>query len=276
MSTISFHTDAKDIAVHSARLLRLTQNALPTALRNTLNATALDVKQRTMPQSSKRTFVEREPNFLKANSRVDFAKGTSLSNMASVVGIASLKKKPVKRKDLAVEDMEKQEVGGSIKRSLKALTGARTGGNDARRILRKFSIKNIDDNQSHGKVGAIDPRKSTSTKTSKGRRTAKGKFIRGAMQAVKAGHRLVLGVKNNKNGRRMMYYVKSFKRIQGNKAQKTRDKTEIKIVPLYSVKKGDKSHVKSTRFFLKASEQSGNTMKSSFFINAEKMIRKYS
>ena len=267
MSIISFHTDAKDVAVHTARLSRLTENALPTALRNTLNATALDVKQRTMPASSKRTFVEREPNFLKANSRVDFAKGSSLSNMYSVVGIASLKNKPVARKDMAVEDMDEQEIGGSIKRSLKPLRGARTGGNNNKRILRKFSIKNIDSNQSNGKVGAIDPNIPISGKRSS-LVSKKGRFIRGAMQAVKRGHRLVLGAEKNNNGRRIMYYVKSAKKEGKN--------TRLKIVPLYTVKKGDKSHVNSTRFFLKASEQSGNRMNMNFFINADKMIRKYS
>lgn len=111
-----------DAAVKFTNTLeKMHRSALPLAIRGTLNATAFDVKQNTMPSKAAETFIQRAPNFFKANSKVDMAKGWNVDAMEAVVGFVP--------RSQAVEDLEQQEYGGTIEgRSFIPMDTARTGG----------------------------------------------------------------------------------------------------------------------------------------------------
>jgi hypothetical protein len=115
-----------DAAVkHTNTLEKMHRSALPNAIRATLNGTAFDVKKNTMPDEAAQQFTQRNPNFFKANSRVEMAKGFDVNNMKSVVGFIA--------KDQAVEDLEQQEYGGTIEsRSFIPMDTARMGGNNSK------------------------------------------------------------------------------------------------------------------------------------------------
>jgi hypothetical protein len=79
-----------------------------------LNKAAFDVKQNTMLKSAEASFVKRQPNFFKANSRVEMASGWDLDKMQATVGFNSSGLKGGSNNH-AVEDLEQQERGGTIK-----------------------------------------------------------------------------------------------------------------------------------------------------------------
>jgi hypothetical protein len=133
-----FNINNKAAVKHTNTLEKLHRSALPLAIRNTLNSVAFDVKKTTMPQEAARTFTQRNPNFFKATSRVEMAKGWNAEAMQSVVGFVG--------NSQAVEDLEQQEYGGVIEgRSFIPLDPARTGGpaSKVRPSNRISRIKNI-------------------------------------------------------------------------------------------------------------------------------------
>src|SRR5687767_16018423 len=91
---LNINSDA--VVKHTNTLEKMHRSAMPLAIRNTLNSVAFDVKKNTMPASAEREFVTRAPNFFKANSRVEMARGWNVDSMQSVVGFIP--------KDQAVED----------------------------------------------------------------------------------------------------------------------------------------------------------------------------
>lgn len=117
---MQLNINSNEVVRHTNTLEKLHRSALPLAVRNTLNTVAFDVKKNTMPASAERAFVTRAPNFFKANSRVEMARGWDVNSMQSVVGFIP--------KDQAVEDLEAQEYGGVIEgRSFIPMDQARMG-----------------------------------------------------------------------------------------------------------------------------------------------------
>lgn len=113
--------DATAVIEHTATLEKLHRSALPLAIRNTLTSVAFDVKKTTMPAEAEKAFTVRAPNFFKAKSRVDMARGWDIGSMQSVVGFTG--------SDQAVQDLEQQEYGGTIEsRSFIPLDVSRTSG----------------------------------------------------------------------------------------------------------------------------------------------------
>lgn len=157
-----------EVVKHTNRLEKMHRSALPLAIRNTLNSVAFDVKKSTMPASAEREFVTRAPNFFKANSRVQMAKGWNVDSMQSIVGFVP--------KDQAVEDLEQQEYGGTIEaRSFIPMDQARAGG-PAAKVRPSNRLSRI------GKV--------VNANTMEGK-TPQAKFLNAARKAGKGG--FVLG-----------------------------------------------------------------------------------
>ena len=77
------------VVSYTNTLEKLHKSAFPVAIRETLNSAAFDVKKNTMPLSAKKSFIERQPTFFKANSKVDKATGFNTSTMKSTVGFFS-------------------------------------------------------------------------------------------------------------------------------------------------------------------------------------------
>lgn len=237
---ININTDA---AVRfTARLERLNRSALPVAVRNTLNKAAFDVKKNTMPERAARTFINRSPNFFKANSKVVPATGFAISSMKSKVGFI-----PKSGTDKSVDDLEQQEHGGSIGgRSLIPLKQARAGGSWNKRVRANLRIDKI-------KGHIVDPDEAGA----KNNRNKGQAFVKSAVHAGKGG--LIF------SGKTVMQ-IKSLKRIKGN--------TMVKATPIYSVKKGRQVRPKATAFMKKSSMESAKKMEQDFINEAKKQIAK--
>ena len=206
--------------VMSARLERMKKTAIPAAVRGALNAAAFDVKKDTMPASAARAFVQRNPNFFKATSKVDMARGSDVNSMEATIGFAGKG-----TADQATKELEQQERGGEIKkRSFVPMTTAR-GGGAARPVRpgnRLSKISNI--------VNAAKTKASN----------AKQAFLAAAAKAGKGGY--VIG----NNPQRTLWRIRSI------------DRGRIKKEPLYSFRDNRSINVKATGFMERASLESGS------------------
>lgn len=136
------NVNSEAVVKFTNQLERINRSAFPVAVREALNSAAFDVKKFQLPISAERNFVKRQPNFFKANSRVEMAKGWSLSEMVAKVGMIDLG-----GSNYAVDDLEQQEHGGKIDaKSFIPLDSARNS-NSAKKIVaprnRLSKIKNI-------------------------------------------------------------------------------------------------------------------------------------
>ncbi len=239
-NTININND--EVVQLTNKLEKLHRSALPVAIRSTLNSAAFDVKQKTMPASAERKFINRSRNFFKANSRVDMAKGFDVDTMKSTVGFVTSR---LRGSDQAVEDLEQQEYGGSIKgRSFIPMDTAR-GGSKTKAVRpgnRLSKIKNI--------INAAKTRG----------RTKKEKFVRSALRAGKDGY--VIGNFEPK----VLYKITSITR-RGNQMI-------IKKKPLYSFEENRSIKVSKTGFMESATLRSIKKMNDFYIKEAQKQIQR--
>lgn len=153
------------------RLEKLHRSALPTAIRQTLNKAAFDVKQNTMPVEARASFEQRQPNFFKATSRVQMANGWSVKSMKATVGFIE---NGLKGGDnYAVKDLEQQERGGTIRGRSFIPTDVARGGSSARPVRPSNRISRV--------------RRVVNAASAHGK-TRHEKFIRSAIYAGKGGY----------------------------------------------------------------------------------------
>lgn len=230
---------------HIVTLERLHRSALPVVIRQTLTQAAFDVKQNTMPGTS-RQFVHRKPTFFMANSKAVPATGFNINNMVAIVGF----RPKMNDKSHSVEDLEQQEDGGAIhNRSFIALASARVGEQWQRLVRAKNRMGEL-----NGKI--FDTRNSPAGDTKEG-------FIEAAIEAAKTGG-LVIGNRINQKGNKMAYRIDHINRFGGN--------TYVVATPVFAVKAGRKVHPKATHFMRIASIETAAKMEGYFIINANKKI----
>lgn len=247
MPIININTDA--VVRHTARLERMHRSALPVAVRSALSKAAFDVKTSTMPAAGKKAFIERKPTFLKANSKVEPAKGFDIKTMKATVGFVG-KNAP----DQAVEDLEQQEHSGDIGgRSYIPLPGARTGKSWRKNVRANARISDI-------KNKVVD----ANNAGPKNARNKAQRFVKSAVHADKGGY--MLGDRRTSGGNRILFQVRSLKRIKGNMM--------VKSVPMFALKSKRKVKPKASHFMQKASEQSAAKMEQYFIAEAEKQINR--
>lgn len=235
---MKLNINSKAVVAHTNRLKKLHRSALPNAIRNTLNEAALDVKKNTMPTLAKNKFTQRQPNFFKANSKVDFAKGYNINSMKATVGFIEQSLKG--SNNYAVKDLEQQEEGGSIqKKSFIPLKQARQG-NSNNKLVR-----------SNARLSSI--KKITNVKNSNVR-NKKQAFVKSAIEAGVGGF-LLSG--------KTLWKINGFKR--NGKINKT---------AMYNFKKGRNIHVRPTNFMKKASIESAEKMETMFIKQANKQIER--
>lgn len=244
MRSIDINTRA--VVAYTRTLERMHRSALPVAIRSALNSAAYDVKKETMPREADSTFEKRKPTFFKANSKVVPAQGFDLRTMQATVGFVG-KNAP----DQAVEDLEQQEHGGTIGgRSFVPLVNARTGRSWKKNVRANARISDIksrivDANDARGK-------------------NPEQKFVKSAVHAGKGGW--VLGNRTTPKGNRILFQVRSLKRIKGNMM--------VKSVPMFALKAKRKVQPKATHFMQKASEASGAKIAGFYMSAAQKQIDK--
>lgn len=253
---LNINTDAS--VVYANKLEKLRKSALPNAIRESLSKAALDVKQRSMPKSANKAFVNRQKNFFKAFSRVEFAKGKDLRTMKSTVGFTNSGLKG--GSNFAVKDLEQQENGGSIDgRSFIPMDDARSGGSPNR------MVKLIN------RISKMDNLVRANARFNGGKRRVRSKkqrWIRAAIYAKKkhGANAFVLG--NPKAGKMT---VRRIDQVSTNVATR---KLEIKSTPVYSFKHGRTVSVKGKGFMKRASYETAMNMDYFFIAEARKEIQK--
>lgn len=240
MAEININTD--EVVKLTNKLEKLHRSALPVAIRGTLNSAAFDVKQNTMPKSAERTFINRNRNFFKANSRVDMAKGFNIKAMQATIGFVT---SGLRGSNQAVEDLEQQEYGGTIKgRSFIPMDPVRGGSNTkaVRPGNRLSKIRNI-----------INAAKA------KGK-TKQEKFIKSALAAGKGGY--IIGNLDPQ----ILYKITSITR-RGNRMI-------IKKKPLYSFEKGRSVNITRTGFMQSATLKTAKKLDDFYIKQAKKQIQR--
>ena len=236
MTKFNINVDAA--VVMTNKLEKLHRSALPVAVRRSLDSAAFDVKQRTLLSTTKTIFTERRKNFFKATSRVKKAKGFNIKTMHSTVGFVGAEK------NQAVDDLEKQERGGSIGgRSFVPLRSARKGDSDKGVVETKYrttKFKNV-------------------IRAGKQKGGSKGvRFIKAAMKAGKGGN--VIG----QNG--ILFRI--------TKMNKSAKKFKFKSKAIYDFKKGRKPRVKATHFMKKSTLKTSKMIPKFFNIEGRKQIKR--
>lgn len=243
MPTFRLNINTDELVSYTNKLEKLHRSALPVAIRGTLNDVAFEMKKTTLLKSAHHEFKERQPNFFKANSKAEPAKGFSIPEMVSEVGMVSSGLHSPNT-NYAVRDLEQQEIGGEIGgRSFKPLPGARKGGSgNVRpnvRISTLLKAGNIIDSRDSAGANKIQ------------------QFIRASIHAGKGGY--VFGGK-------ILWRVKSIKRVGRN--------TIFKKEKLYSFTKSGTAHVHATGFMRKAAEAVVPEISFYFKLQAEKQFNK--
>ena len=135
MAQFNINTDA--VVVMTNKLEKLHRSALPVAIRNTLNSAAFDVKQRSLLSTTSKEFEQRKKTFFKAKSKVFKAKGFNVATMHSMIGF-------IDGDEQAVDDLEKQERGGSIKgRTFIPMDASRISNSLKKNVRKKDRISGI-------------------------------------------------------------------------------------------------------------------------------------
>lgn len=243
MSVLNINTDA--CVVMTNRLEKMHRSALPVSIRSALNSTAFDVKQNTLLASARASFIHRQPNFFKANSRVNMAIGFDVDNMKAEVGMKSLG-----GTNKAVEDLEQQERGGVIRgKSFIPLDDARTGKSTMRNVKAINKISQI--------LGVVNARNMNG-------KTKQARFIAAATKAGGGGY--VLG--DDQHGNRTLWRIDSISSTRKNQ------KVKIRKTALYSYEQNRKVVVAGTNFMRTATMESYKKLEMYFVTEGNKQIER--
>jgi hypothetical protein len=232
--------NTKALERFSKDLESISRSALPVAIRGALNDCAFNMKSSTLLSSAKTNFIERSPNFFKANSSYDKADGFDINTMKSTVGMTEGKLKG--DKNYSVKDLEDQEESGTIeKKSFIPMLAARKGA--ARTMVRANArLKSIKNIVKASTMGGVHARQN---------------FVLAVFKAGKGGYFL------SKN---------TLWRVNSLNLQKSGD---FKLTPLYSFDKGRKVHVKAHHFIAKAGNETRKKIDEYYIDRAEKAFEKH-
>lgn len=242
---LSVNTDA--VIAFTKKLEKIRTSALPTAIARTLNKAALDMKQKSLLEISKREFTSRQANFFRANSNVEFAKGVNIKTMKATVGMVS--NKLTGGNNHAVKDLEEQEFGGTIKgKSFIPLKTARSGSSTNKPVKANARLSGIN--------------KIVNARNQKGKTKAE-KFTQAAIKAGGGG--FVLG--SPEKGEQILWRIDSVASNIKNKS------LGIKKTPLYDYVQGRSIRVSATHFMKKSALKSSKKMEQLFIQEAKKILR---
>lgn len=247
---MQLNIDTSAVVAFTNKLEKMKRSALPSAIRETLSRTAMDVKRVTMPETSQKHFINRNKTFFKANSRVEFAKGWDVKTMKSVVGFTP---HTARANEEAVRELRQQEHGGDIdSRSFIPLDNARSGGiaTPVRPMNRLARIRN--------QVG--DLKNIPDVRNAPRARSGRQAYIKTAMMAGERGF-IIAGL----HGKRIVYRINSIRR-NGRGMQ-------VKSTPIYSLKSGRSVSIDDdTHFMREASLKSARKMEKFYIEEASKQI----
>lgn len=137
---MNLNVNTSELIRYTNDLEKLRRSALPNAVRNTLNTLAFETKTKNLNKTTDKIFKKREPNFFKANSSFENAKGFDINSMNSKIGMRL--NKPKVSNDQSVNDLLQQETGGQIdNRDFVATNEARVGSKG--RVKTKYRLSKI-------------------------------------------------------------------------------------------------------------------------------------
>lgn len=247
-NTVKFNIDTSSIKSYSEKLRKIHKSALPSAVRNTLNDAVVDMKKKEIGVSARKNFKNlKEPNFFKRFTGFDKAVGFNINQMKSTVGFTGANKS--NEKD-AVEGMEVQEFGGTIRKRSRYLKDARVGSN-----LNRKAKKNAYFNASKSVFLNVRGVKKWS---------GKSKVVAQAYMSSKKGNPYFIKTKKGK----MLVQASGFTK---SKIGTPKFKTKV-LMMSRSVKK---SRIKKTSFMREAGEKTSKKMDGFYIKQAEYQLKKY-
>ena len=244
---VYLNVNTKELVKLTNKLEQIGRAELPIAIRGTLNRAAFDAKQVTMPASAESHFVRRNPNFFKANSRVEMAQGLQVSSMRSIVGFTP---SSAKYNNKAVRELEEQEYGGRVENRAFVPAEASRVGSNATPVRPKNRLRSIGKNIENKAV-------KVSEMTGANRRT---KFIKAAVKAGRGGY-VIAGLRKT-----MLYRIDSISRKFG--------RTFIKQTPIYSYQAGRSVRIEKTKFMREATINSAKKINRFYAEEAERRFKK--
>lgn len=241
MATFDVNTD-QSIKLTS-KLERLNRSAFPSAVRNTLNTAAFEMKKE-IPKTASKKFITRQKGFFKRMSLVDKAKGFDLRKMKSTVGIDG--------KDRALADnLESQEFGGRVK-------GNKLVPHDDARVS-KSKLKRVSSRNYLNKVKIHDASKAF--KSHRGTRSSK--FTSAVMSTIKRGKKDMLMRSKNKG---IVYRISSVKRNKSG--------VKFKLKKIYVFRKKKISKVRSNNYMMDSAILTTKKIPKFYKNNAEFQFKK--
>lgn len=231
----------------TARLERLHRSAFPSAVRNTLNDLAFDMKKKAIPQSFNDNFKVKSGtmSFLKKSISVDKATGFNVGSMKSTVGFILLSNNAGKK---FIDGLEKQEKGGVINDGIRYLKAARGGNNDKKVLRSNYYNKSKIVGQNTGRKGS-----------------AKSRLVARAYVAFR--EKKLLKVTNSDGN-----YLVKINRFAKNKSTK---KVSFKSKVMAMSRDVKKTRLKSTNFVQEAGENEKKNMANFYQKNAEFQFNKH-
>lgn len=224
------------------KLEQLHRSAFPSAVRNTINDAAFDMKRREILRSAKSNFNRvKSPTFFRKFTQVNKASGFNVKTMESVVGFSNSNDPKIRR---VISGMKKQEFGGRINDGSRYLKASRGG-----RINSKVKQQNYFSKQ----------------KLLKGSTKTRGKdLVAKAYQSASTGKSFSL------NTRKGNFIVRT-KKFSSNRRSR---RTSFKLDFLMMDRSKSPSLIKGTRFIKEAGVSSSMKINSFYVKNAEFQIKK--
>jgi len=230
------------------KLERLHKSAFPLAVRGALNKAAFNTKQKTLLNTTSKTFTNRNKTFFKANSRVFKASGWDVKTMVAEVGMTPNRLRS--GNEWAIKELEQQEKGGTIGgRSMIPIDeGARISKSNARNVRSRYRISDI--------TNVADARNSRGS-------NSKEKFTKAALHVGKGGFVISTG---GKGGVRFIYEIRGIKKRSMG--------TKIKSTAVFSYQEGRKVSIKPTHFMERSGLISGKHMAKYFNQEGKRQINR--
>ena len=250
MATV-INVNTTELIKFSKKLDKISKNALPRVVRNTLNELAFDTKKRTLIEESNKAFTVRSKTFFKRFSRVKPTELGKINKMKSFVGMTS--KGGRGKSEQAGENMRQQQLGGSIAgRALIPLDTARVANSKTKNVRRQNRISNLN--------VQVDTKQARTTKP-------KQRFIQSAIYAVERYGSGAVIKHTREDGNTFLYRIK-----RGGNDIKTR-RFNLSVTPIYSVRRGRSVNISNpVRFTQKAALRSQKKANSIFIKHAKQRI----
>lgn len=248
----NFSIDVNESIKLTAKLESLHRSAFPSAVRNTLNNAAFDVK-REVGGVARGMFTTRNKSFIKSMTGFNKATGFNVNSMKSVVGITGNNKINSKRPNLA-KNLAAHENGGTVKD--KKLIGHE----DSR--IGKSRSKNVRRSNYRNKINYHNA--NNAFKGHKGSRNSK--FVAAVYSTIKSGKDSMM---LSSNGKGTVWKINKF---SSNRSSKS---LNFKMTKLYRFRETPKYTAKRKGFMRKTSNIAASKIPKFYAKNAEFQFNKH-